>query len=183
MLLNSNLHVFTGGPGSGKTTVLEKLAGMEYPTVSEVGRGIIQRQEAIGGKAVPWSDKGRYAHLMFLHSMADFLEYAEVRKPCFFDRGILDTLGYARLCDLPVPDEWERVAADFRYGGHIFIFPPWEDIYRHDKERKQDFREAQATYEVMLQVYGEHGYTPCLVPFLSPEERVQWIVERIGIVE
>lgn len=43
-----------------------------------------------------------YARLIFFHSVMDFEGYAHVRQPCFFDRGIIDVLGYCRLIDIPV---------------------------------------------------------------------------------
>ena len=38
---NRNLYVLTGGPGGGKSTVLDILDGMGYHTVREAGRKII----------------------------------------------------------------------------------------------------------------------------------------------
>lgn len=38
---NSNFYIFTGGPGSGKSTVLNILSVLGYLTVREVGRDII----------------------------------------------------------------------------------------------------------------------------------------------
>lgn len=41
---NDNYYILTGGPGSGKTTVLNLLADMGYLTMKESAREIIQRQ-------------------------------------------------------------------------------------------------------------------------------------------
>lgn len=58
---NRNLYVLTGGPGGGKSTVLDILDGMGYHTVREAGRKIIRSQAETGGNAVPWADTARYA--------------------------------------------------------------------------------------------------------------------------
>jgi predicted ATPase len=42
-------HVVTGGPGSGKTTLIEALARRGYAHTVEAGRAIIQDQTAIDG--------------------------------------------------------------------------------------------------------------------------------------
>lgn len=55
---NRNLYVLTGGPGGGKSTVLDILDGMGYHTVREAGRKIIRSQAETGGNAVPWADTG-----------------------------------------------------------------------------------------------------------------------------
>ena len=43
--------VFTGGPGSGKTSVIEHLQNLGYKTADEVGRRVIQLQVESGGNA------------------------------------------------------------------------------------------------------------------------------------
>lgn len=120
---NDHAYIFTGGPGSGKSTVLNLLASQGYWTVPEVARDIIRRQMATSGDALPWGDTVRYAHLMFLRSLADYEEYAHVSAPCFFDRGMIDTLGYCRLLRQPVPEEWNALARACRYHPRVFLFP------------------------------------------------------------
>lgn len=63
---NLNFYILTGGPGSGKSTVLKLLSDMGYLTVEETGRNIIQKQIKSLGDAVPWNNVSRYARLMFL---------------------------------------------------------------------------------------------------------------------
>lgn len=43
----------TGGPGAGKTALLDRLRQGGFATTGEAGRGIIQDHVAIGGKALP----------------------------------------------------------------------------------------------------------------------------------
>ncbi len=49
--------VLTGGPGSGKSTLIEVLHRRGYPHSQEAGRAIIQEQVSIGGNALPWGDR------------------------------------------------------------------------------------------------------------------------------
>ena len=81
---NLNFYILTGGPGSGKSTVLKLLSDMGYLTVEETGRNIIQKQIKSLGDAVPWNNVSRYARLMFLHAITDFEELVHVQKTCFF---------------------------------------------------------------------------------------------------
>lgn len=178
---NSNFYIFTGGPGSGKSTVLNILSDLGYLTVREVGRDIIQKQLKTGGDALPWNNTARYARLMLLHSVFDFEEFAHINKPCFFDRGIPDTLGYCRLIHLSYPENLNEAVKEYRYNKKVFIFPPWEEIYTKDSERKQDLREARDTYRVMKEVYEEYGYRPIIVPCLPAKERAEWIISNIAI--
>jgi predicted ATPase len=52
----SRFFVVTGGPGGGKTTLINALGRLGFPTAPEGGRAIICEQAAIGGPALPWAD-------------------------------------------------------------------------------------------------------------------------------
>src|SRR6476646_4988836 len=56
--------VITGGPGSGKTALIEALRSRGYACSNEAGRVIIQDQVAIDGRALPWRDPLLFAELM-----------------------------------------------------------------------------------------------------------------------
>ena len=145
---NRNLYVLTGGPGGGKSTVLDILDGMGYHTVREAGRKIIRSQAETGGNAVPWADTARYARLMSLQSRNDFEKHADLGEPCFFDRGIVDVWGYCRLIGLPVFRELKNAAEKCLYNERVFLFPFWEEIYVNDSERKQSPDEARETCRI-----------------------------------
>ena len=59
-----DFHIITGGPGSGKTTLIDALAAQGFHHMPEAGRAIIRDQIAIGGGALPWADRGAFAELM-----------------------------------------------------------------------------------------------------------------------
>ncbi|WP_279157967.1 AAA family ATPase, partial [Parabacteroides goldsteinii] len=44
MLIKTGLYVITGGPGTGKTSLIEELKIVGYQTVKEVARDIIKEQ-------------------------------------------------------------------------------------------------------------------------------------------
>lgn len=54
-----DFHVITGGPGSGKTTLIDMLASQGFHHMPEA-RAIIRDQVAIGGTALPWADRAVY---------------------------------------------------------------------------------------------------------------------------
>jgi predicted ATPase len=82
---------------------------------------------------------------MLQRSIESFEEHTPAARPSFADRGIPDTLGYARLIGLRDRRAIERACRRYRYAPTVFLAPPWSDIYQTDGERKQDFAEALRT--------------------------------------
>lgn len=176
---NPNLVVISGGPGSGKTTVLLELERLGYAHAPEVARRIIQEQMQTGGTALPWSDRQAYAELMLVRSIDSYLAHTPASKLMFSDRGIPDTLCYARLIGLEDTGRILRSCFEYRYAPLVFLAPPWQKIYETDSERRQDFAEAERTFEQMASVYQECGYELSYLPKISPQERAQFILLKI----
>jgi predicted ATPase len=177
--MSSSFFVVTGGPGSGKSTLIEALAKVGVATMPEAGRAIIRDQAAIGGNALPWADRMAFAELMLEWEMRSYREAQALAGPVVFDRGIPDTVGYLRLCGLPTPAHFERAAEVFRYSAGVFIAPHWPEIYAPDAERKQTSEEAEATYRAVAEAYGWAGYELVELPKVSVEERVEFVLEIV----
>lgn len=171
--------VITGGPGSGKSAIIEALHRAGYPRSIEAGRGIIQDQVAIGGHALPWHDPVLFAELMLSWDLRSYRLAEEAAGPVFFDRGVVDVVGYLRLLDRPLPEHMLRAVATFRYNRRVFVAPPWQEIYRHDRERKQDFAEAVRTCEAMVAAYSQNGYELIEIPLGTVEERMRFVLGAI----
>ncbi len=175
------LFVVTGGPGSGKSTLIAALAGHGIRSMPEAGRAIIQDQVAIGGEALPWSDRRAFAELMLSWEIRSYRAALRIDGPVIFDRGVPDVAAYLRLSELPVPAYLERAAQTFRYHRRVFVAPPWREIFAQDAERKQSFEEAQATYEAVTGTYSTLGYELIPLPVASVEERVLFVLAAIGM--
>jgi predicted ATPase len=173
--MNTNLLVVTGGPGSGKTTVLLELKRRGYRFAPEVARQIIQEQVRTGGTALPWNDRELYTRLMLEGSIGSYKAHTPASEITFADRGIPDTLTYARLIGLEDDAYIRRACAEYRYAPTVFVAPPWAEIYRRDSERKQDWEEAVRTHEINVSIYRECGYDLIELPRASPEARAEFI--------
>ena len=178
---NQNLYVITGGPGSGKTTLLEELGKQGFKFAPEVARQIIQEQMRHGGKALPWEDRELYTKLMLEWSVAAYKAHESITTPMFLDRGIPDTLCYARLIGLHDDKSIRDACKQYRYATQVFIAPPWKEIYKTDSERKQDFEEAIKTYELMAGVYKECGYELIELPKATSKMRAKFILKTLNL--
>jgi len=173
--------VVTGGPGSGKSTLIDALARAGFGRTVEAGRGIIQDQVAIGGRALPWIDPALFADMMLVWEMRSYRIAQEQTGEIFFDRGVPDVAGYLRLMNLPIPEYLEQAVKSFRYHSRVFIAPPWEEIFEQDCERKQDFAEAVRTFESLATTYTGYGYELLELPRTSVEERARFVLRSIGL--
>ena len=178
---HERFYVLTGGPGSGKSAVIEALHRAGYACTVEAGRGIIQDQVAIGGRALPWHDPAFFAELMLSWEMRSYHIAEQSAGPVFFDRGVVDVVGYLCLLGRAVPRHMLDAAERFRYNRRVFIAPPWKKIFAQDRERKQDFEEAVRTYQAIAAAYAERGYELIEMPLSSVEERTRFVRQNIGI--
>ena len=176
----TRFFVLTGGPGSGKSAVIDALHGAGYTRAVEAGRSIIQDQLAIGGRGLPWQDPVHFAELMLSWDIRSYHIAEQSVGSVFFDRGVVDVIGYLSLLCLAVPKHMTDAAERFRYNRSVFIAPPWEEIYQQDRERKQDFAEAVCTYDAMVETYTKYGYELIELPKASVEQRMQFIFHKIG---
>ena len=176
--------MITGGPGSGKSTLIQALAREGYATAAEeAGRAIIREQAAIGGTALPWADARLFAELMLSWEIRSHREACERgHAAVFFDRGVPDVIGYLKVTGLTAPPHMDAAARMIRYHHRVFIAPPWPAIYGQDAERKQTLEEAGLTYKAMVETYQAYGYELIELPKVSVAERVRFVVERACIL-
>jgi predicted ATPase len=176
----TRFFVLTGGPGSGKSALIDGLARAGHAHMPEAGRAIIREQVATGGRALPWVDPAAFAELMLARDVRAHRNARHQHGLVFFDRGIPDVAGYMRLSGLAVPAHMDHSAKMFRYNGRVFIMPPWRDIFTQDSERKQDFDVAVRTYETLATTYADYGYELMEVPRTPIEQRTRFILQNAG---
>jgi len=165
--------IITGGPGSGKTTLITALGGIDR--MPESGRAVIQDELATSGDALPWHDPLAFAGKMLEKDTASWEAAHQLKGPVIFDRGIPDVVGYLTLSGLAVPPHIARAAVQYRYNPRVFIAPPWREIFTLDAERKQNFAEAEATHCAMQETYTGLGYELIALPLVSAEERAAFV--------
>ena len=179
MLKKENYIILTGGPGSGKTAVINRLKSLGHLTVSETAREIIKKETEAVGQATHTQDHVSFSKLMLEAGIKDYMKFTKNTAPIFFDRGIVDLHGYQMMMQRKVTQQVSNAIAHYRYNKIVFIFPPWPEIYRTDKQRKQSYSEAVNTFEHLKQGYLEHDYQLIEVPKASIALRVSFITQQI----
>lgn len=171
--------IITGGPGSGKTTLITQLTDRGFSAMPEAGRAIIKHQTHIGGKALPWSDCQLFAEWMLCWDLRSYQEACAMTGPVLMDRGIGDIIGYLTLCQLPIGDHYWAAAEQHPYHPTVFLAPFWPEIFEQDDERKQSLSEAEATADVMANIYQKLGYRVVELPRAMPDARTEFILHHL----
>lgn len=70
---------------------------------------------AIGGTALPSSDRRAFAELMLSRELRSYRAAERLSIPVFSDRGIPDIIGYLTLVGLPVLPHMDEAAGICRY--------------------------------------------------------------------
>lgn len=176
----NNFFVVTGGPGMGKTSLLEEMKRRGYYCIEETGRQVIQDQIRVKGEALPWKSPLLFAELLFKQDLDNFMNCREQQQAVLFDRGIPDVMGYLKLNNIrPLPHMIQN-ADQLRYNPLVLITPPWEEIYINDTERKQSFTEAVDTYKMMVDIYTRLDYQLLEIPRISVKDRADFMIKAIG---
>ena len=175
MIEKPNFFVFTGGGGTGKTTLLRRLEASGELVVEENIRTVIREQVEAGGDAVPWIDAKACADLTTARDIASFDRLTGESRRVFFDRGLMDMYGANGVPPSPALTEAIRVR---RYSRCVFVFPPWREIYGTDAERREDWSRMEAVFKQILGMLPALGYEPAVVPKGTIEERAAFVLAR-----
>jgi predicted ATPase len=166
-------YVLTGGPGAGKTTLVEALAARGWATTREAGRALIR-------EGVPSADQAAFSEAILRRELESYAWAVAQPGPVLCDRGVPDVVGnYLRL-GLPVPAHVAAAAVECPYASPVLVAPPWPEIYVHDAERTHSWETAVATYEAMVAAYESYGYDLLEVPRVPVEERVAFVLGSLG---
>lgn len=173
--MSNNRYIITGGPGSGKSTLIEYLENISYKCYKETSREIIKEQNNINGNLTPWKDLAGFGEACYLRMKCDL---EEVNKEItFFDRGLPDIIAYLQFGKLEVPKKY--FFEHKNYNNTVFICPPWSEIYINDAERPESFSHSEKMYEEIKIVYLSLNCTLVELPKLSVEKRVEYIEKHI----
>lgn len=160
--------VITGGPGSGKTALIESLKSEGYSCFDEVSRAIIQ-QENIQTSFKDFD----FESAVFKQRLEDFKTAQDGLS--FYDRSLVDGLAYMQLNQVKIPEHFQQMIQEHKYHTEVFIAPPWESIYQKDEERLEDYSEAICIYQELRKVYQANGYHLLELPKVSIEERLAFV--------
>ncbi len=171
--------LITGCSGGGKSTLLAALGQRGFATVLEPGRRIIAEENTTSGSAVPWMDAEAFARRAIDMARADLASVVSMPGPVFFDRGLIDAaVGLESVMGRSVA---ETLGPKRHYAQTVLLAPPWPEIFCQDVDRRHDMDAAIAEYQRLAEVIPALGYTTCLLPKISVQDRADFVLDQLEL--
>jgi len=175
-MTGKDCYIFTGGPGAGKTTVIELLRERGHVTVPESARLIIRARIRRGLEPRP--EPVRFASEILARDIRRYDRCRDLKAPVFLDRGIPDALGMLLGLGEVSLEDARRELAVRSYNNRVFFFPPWQTIYTQDAQRDQDFDEAVRVANRVANWYEKLGFQLVHVPLVLPLKRLEFVLDK-----
>lgn len=170
-------YIITGGPGVGKTTLLNELGKAGEITLSEVAREIIAEEQKKEKGILPWTNLAEFQKLTAQRQVHKEKSVGNGYNRIFQDRSLVDSIAYAEEGRVAVPDGVYRLIEQANYT-RIFYLEQLP-FYAQDEERKEDVKLARKIHQKLYQVYDRLGFDIVTVPVCnSIEERVQFVLKE-----
>ena len=168
--------VITGGPGTGKSTVIEELIKRNFTCMAEISREVTLNARKNGSEQLFLTKPLLFSELLLEGRVNQYIESEKKNEELvFFDRGIPDVHAYMNYISIDYPSTYIHKSNFYRYN-YIFLMPPWEEIYISDNERYENFEQALAIHNHLERTYKELNYNIIEVPIGTIEARTNFIL-------
>lgn len=178
--MEKEIVVIIGGPGTGKTTIIDGLTTKGYCCYPEISREVTMEAKKQGIEQLFLEKPLLFSELLLEGRKKQFSSaQQEPHNIVFLDRGIPDVLAYMHYIGDSYPAFFDQACRDHIYT-KIFILPPWEEIYESDDARYENFEQAKLIYTHLVETYQKYGYNLIEVPKGTVDERINYILETLN---
>jgi predicted ATPase len=178
--VSKEIVVLIGGPGSGKTTLIDRLTEKGYLCYPEISREVIMEARAQGIEQLFLEKPLLFSELLLEGRKKQFHKaVAETTDVVFIDRGIPDVLAYMHYIGDSYPAFFDAACREHVYT-KIFFLPPWEEIYTADEARYENYEQAKLISGHLYETYKNYGYNLIAVPKDTPDNRILFILGHLS---
>jgi predicted ATPase len=176
-MIQTNWHVITGAPSSGKTTLINLLAEAHFTIAPEVAREYIEHLLAEHHTLADIRRDTKQLQRKILAMALKRERRLDKNQLIFFDRGTTDSLGYFHYYNLEAKHV-DEACKKTRYK-KIFFCRPLQVVY--DSVRVEDNLSAKKIGECIYESYIQMGYQLIELPAVPVEQRMEIILNHIKV--
>lgn len=184
-----NKFVLTGGPGVGKSSLIEALRKKGYPTIGEAARQVIlkeqekQQHDPVYRAILPWTQLEQFQELCLATQLDLERKVTSTSStPTFLDRSCVDPLAYIEMGQVKIPAQIYTFIEQAAYSKIFFLerLPS----YIQDSQRLEDEDYANRLHDKLYEVYNRLGFDIVTVPVFAPEQhenidkRIEFILQH-----
>ena len=171
----TNWHIITGAPCSGKTTVIKEIEQRGIRVIHEAARAYIDRQLGRGLRLDQIKANMEQFERHILQAKIRAEDSLTKTETVFFDRGVPDSIAYYNLEGLD-PAEPLKLSRRIRYR-RIFFFERLH--FLKDGVRSEDEMIAARLNALLLKAYEDIGYDIITVPVMPVADRTDLVLADI----
>jgi predicted ATPase len=168
--------ILTGGPGSGKSSLILRLEQLGEYTIKESAEDIIKYNGALGNTQ-PWNDPNFQKWIYNLQKQREEQIPQGIQR-IFIDRGIPDGLGYCKHFNQEPFKELVQESQRLDYHNQIFLIKNLGHCQKTNV-RREDLSEALKLETALKESYQDLGYNIVKVPQLPLKERTEFILNKL----
>ncbi len=178
-VLRKSIIVITGGPGTGKSTIIERLVEKGYMCYPEISREVTLEAQKQGVEQLFLTEPLLFSQMLLDGRVRQYQNaQQEEEAMVFIDRGVPDILAYMDFIGDEYPEHFHAHCDETKYDT-VFVLPPWEEIYVSDEARYENFEQAKVIYEHLKMTYQKYGYNLIEVPTGTVEARIEFIFNAL----
>lgn len=173
--------VIAGGPGTGKTSIINHLKERGFLCYDEVSREITLQARKDGIEQLFLTEPLLFSEKLLEGRTQQFINAKnEDENVVFLDRGIPDVIAYMDYVKDDYPKHFVEACENYTYD-MVFVLAPWQEIFTSDSERYENFEQAIDIHHHLLQSYKRFGYQLIDVPFGTIESRTDFILDYLNL--
>jgi len=178
--VNKEIIVIIGGPGTGKSTIIDGLIEKGFCCYPEISRQVTLEAKKQGIEQLFLENPLLFSELLLegrkkQHRLASN-DQSEI---VFLDRGIPDILAYMHYIGDSYPAFFDQASKEHGYS-KVFVLPPWEEIYESDEARYENYEQAKLIQNHLIETYQCYGYNLIEVPKDTVDKRILFILDTIS---
>lgn len=179
--MNTNKIVITGGPGTGKSSIIDELKERGHICFDEISRQVTLEARKSGVDQLFLTQPLLFSQMLLEGRIKQFMEANNYKSSAvFLDRGLPDVLAYMDYFGSDYPEDFVNVCQNNTYDA-VLILAPWKEIFRSDNVRYETFEQSILIHEHLINTYKNFNYNLIDIPFDTVQKRTDFILDSLNL--